>query len=658
TFYDANAGVYRYGAGDTRVGLRYTMSEVESQFKWSGEAFLTLPTSVDEGDRLVRAFVSKKTGWGAAGYIDFLMGKYSVRINSSYYNGNGIIKQIDFPLNTFWYNGTAGLTGITPNGNVINSSQANVGFGISRNFIFNSNIFAEYFSHNIFAENGKGKSIGNFAAGATVYQRQNLDLKLGVDMPLGEIRPNMGFFFDLRMNGVIGGRRVVVETRPILSEEEPALAPGRKPFFRKEGVVYSRIREPIRDTVIIIDGSPSMLGRGLVAGQEGEEVLSGINEFVTMLIDSLKNNSNISLITFADDVTSLSWRSINESKKEDILNSFRDVPDLMNIKTDELEADQQRPWKEMLEEAIDKAYQELKSFERSDYNKIHLQRIIVFSDGLDDSVQPHNITDALNMLNRRYQLDRDDKRYFYYMHTNPSGEGTTLDENIIRFVEKENGKVFRSLDIGNADQQTLSELKYNGIERRPALAYESQLTRLAILDVNTKGRGVLRTPMINAFNSVFDHNEFFLIKPQTEVQGIMINEGLIGDQDPEDSDLVRVGRRLGVDYVVYGEIIRYDIDRAKGLYLPYIFGLPKTDMRVEVAIRLIDVAEGTLEYVKIISATASRGDGIVFFPGEKENKMKQLSGIDLAELQANLMEKWAVELRDSMFEDRSVIITQ
>ncbi len=657
SFYDANAGVFRYGAGDTRIGLKYTTPNLETEFNWGIEAFYTVPTGFDQGDRLVRAFASENGGFGGAFYADFNWKKWDAKINGGYYHAGGRIKEIVDPLNTFWYNTLDGIYGISPRGKTIQSSQANFGFGLGRSFLFGTRIFGEYYSYNVFAQNGDGKSLGNIAAGLTLYKKTGFDLKMGLDYPLGEIRPNPGLFLDVRMNGIIGGRRVLVPVTPIISEEEPSLVPGRKPFFRREGVVYSRVREPIRDTIFIIDASPSMLGRGVIEGNRGEDVAKNIIDFVQVLIDSTSNNSNITLITFSDEINSLSWRSIDESKKEEIKNSVRDIPDQMNVKTDAMEQNQAgRRWKEMLEEAIIKGYEELASFRRSDYNKIHLQRIIVFSDGIDESTSRHDLQSGFNSILRRYQPNRDDFRFAYYLHTNPRGEGSRVDDNIITFIEKENGKVFRSLDISNIDQEFVSELQYNGIERRSSLRYQSQLTRMAVLDFNTKGLGNIRQPLIEAFNSVFDYNEYFVVKPQNEVQSIMSNEGITTSRQPELRDLVRVGRRLGVDYVIYGEVIDYKIDRTKGLHVPYLFGLPKTEMSIVVAIRLIDVAEGTLEFVRTINASSSIRDGIVVFPRSKENKMKQISGLELSNLQTKLMENWARRLRENMFEDRSIIM--
>ncbi|MFC1556551.1 CsgG/HfaB family protein [candidate division KSB1 bacterium] len=659
TYYDANQSVFRYGAGDTRVGFRFAPANVETQFNWSAEVFAGLPTGFDSGDRLVRAFASKKINWGGALYTDFIWNTWTAKVNATYFHAGGRIREITDPFNSFWYDTINGVYGISPNGEIIQSSQANVGVGLSRNFFFNTSLFSEYYSYNIFAQNGDGKSLGNFTAGMNIVQKQGFDLKLGIDMPLGELRPNPGFFIDLRMNGIIGGRRVLVQTEPIISEEEPSLVPGRKPFFRRGGVVYSRVRDPIRDTVFIIDGTPSMLGRGTLEGSEGEDVTNTVTEFIQTLIDSIKENSNISVISYSDEVTNLSWRTIDESKKEEVKNSVNDIPDQMNTKADELEqrAQQSVPWQEKLEEAIARGYEDLAAFERSDYNKIHLQRIIIFSDGLDESTMAHDLEAGFRSLQRRYQLSRDDFRFIYYLHTQPRGEGARLDDNVMTFVEQENGKVFRTVDISSEADDLLQQLNFNGIDQTEALRYQSQITSMAVLDFNTKGLANIKEPLIKAFNTVFDYNDYFVIKPQGEIGAVRANEGLDTGRQPDLADLVRVGRRLGVDYVVYGEILNYQMNREGGLYIPYFIGLPKTELSMDVAIRLVDVAEGTLGFVRTVSASASRSDGFLIFPSSKENRLRQLSGVELAELQMRLMENWSRELRESMFEDRTVVIS-
>jgi len=658
SYYDAHDGTYRYGAGDTRIGLRYTAPNLETEYNFGFEAFYSLPTGFNEGERLVRAFASKSGSWGGNFYTDFQWTHYSVKVNGGYYHAGGKYKRITNPLNTFWYHTLNGINGITPKGQLIQSSQAYVGIGLSRNFFMGTRLFGEYVSHTVFTREGDGKSLGNVAAGLSLYNRGGIDLKIGADIPLGEIRPNKGFFLDVRLNGIIGGRRIVIPIEPIVAEEEPALSFGRKPFFRREGIIYSRVRDPVHDTVIIIDGTPSMLGRSTLEGNRGEDVVKNVIDFAQTLIDSTSEGSNISLISYSDVVSSLSWRSIDDLKKEEVKNSLRDVPDDMNQKADELEnRDAAMPWREMLQEAIVHAYEELAVFKRSDYNRIHLQRIIVFSDGIDESTMPKKLEPGFNNISRRYQVTRNDFRYFYYIHTNPKSEGAKIDESIIKFGEKENGKTFRSTDIANIGEEFMGELDYNGIEQRSTLRYQSQITKMAVLDFNTKGLGNFGAPLVDAFKSVFDNNEYFVLSPQMDVEAVLSNEGLVPNQQYELSDILRVGRRLGVDYVVYGEIVKYEITRGKGIFVPFLVGFPRTEMYIEVAIRLIDIAEGTLSYVSTISAKISRSDGITAFPRTRENKMNQLSGVQFTELQRKLMESWAKKLRESMFEDRTIVVS-
>ncbi len=657
-FYDANEGVFRYGAGDTKIGLKFAAPNVESQFNYAVEGYMTVPTGFDDGDRIVRNFAIGKTSWGVNFYTDLLWQKWSAKISGGYFNAAGRAEKISDTENTFWYSVLNGVTGISPRGEVINSAQSHIGFGVGRDFFFGSKLFAEYVSNNIHVNTGDGKSLGNIAGGISVLNREGLKVNVGFDMPLGTQRPGMGFFGSIRMNGIIGGRRIIVTPTPTLAEEEPTLAPGAKPFFRREGLVYSRVRSPITDTIFIIDATPSMLGRNSV-GERGEEVARGVIDFIQILIDSTQANSNVSLITFNDEVTSLSWRNIDDAKKEEIKNSVRDVPDEISAKADEIENRAGTyQWQELLEQAILKGYEELDAFQKSDYNRIHLKRVIVFSDGIDESTRTHNLRAGFDSIVRRYQITRDDYRYFYFVHTNPKTEGAKINDRIITFVEQEDGKLFRSTDIANVGEEFVGDFSFNRIEGTSGLRYQSQITKIAVLDFNTAGQGNFRNPLIDAFKSIFEFNEYFVVSPQNEVRNSMARAGVTVDQKLDQRKLMQIGRGLGVDYVVYGEVVDLRTERGKGLHIPYFFGLPKTEMSIEVAIQLINVSDGTLAYVDRITAQSSHREGVSFFPTSRENKMNQLSGLDIEKLQIRLMENWARRLRDSMFEDRTIIIEQ
>lgn len=654
SFLDQSAGAFRYGAGDTRIGIRYATPNIpDAEYNMSADLYYSFPSGFDEGDRIIRVFSSERGGIGANYYMDFNWNKWTAKFNGGYFHGGGRVNKITNPQTTFWYDTLNGVHGLTPNGQSIQSSQFSIGFGVGRSFLFNTRIFGEYFSQTVLAATGDGKSLGNIAGGLAVYQRPGLDIKFGVDMPLGEVRPNTGFFLDIRMNSIIGRRRRLPPPPPVNPLDEPALAPGRKPFIRREGVLYSLSSPPIRDTVFLIDGTPSMIGRGVGGGQTGEEVLRGIIEFVQTLIDSIPNGSNIALISYNNEVTTISWQNIDDSKKDEIKNSVRDIPDLMNVKTDQIETNPSvlLP-REQLEAGMIQAYRQLETFKASDYNKQHIQRVILFSDGIDESALPHNIVTGLDAIQRRYLLNRDDFRFFYYIHTNPNTEAR-IDDNIIAFSEREDGKIKRSIDINNVDEVLIEELKYNGVEGQSALNYLSQISKMAILEFNTRNLGNFSGQLVNAFSSVFDNNEYFVLTPRSDILAVMESEGIRQNQKIVISDMVRLGKRLGVDYVVYGEVLDYRITRGRGIHIPYLFGLPKTVAEIEVAIQLVSVADGTLKFVESISASSDKGEGILLFPTSRENKMNQLSGLEQAELRDALMKNWAEKLRDSMFQDLS-----
>ena len=277
---------------------------------------------------------------------------------------------------------------------------------------------------------------------------------------------------------------------------------------------------------------------------------------------------------------------------------MRDIPDDMNVAADRLETGGgTMRWQEQLEVSMVEAYKQLEFFKKSNYNRQHLQRVILFSDGIDESTISHSLAREFDIIKRRYQISRDDFRYFYYIHTNPQIEGARIDENIITFAESEDGKIKRAVDINNVGEEFIGELAYNSVEGSNVLQYLSQISKMAVLDFNTGDFGSFCEPLVAAFRSVFDYNPYFVLTPQADVSAITESEGIRKNQKMVLKDMVKIGKRLGVDYVVYGEVVKHKIERGKGIYVPYLFGLPKTAMEMEVAIKLINVSDGTLAFV-------------------------------------------------------------
>ena len=144
------------------------------------------------------------------------------------------------------------MYGIGPSGEIIQSSQFHIGDGLGKNFFFGTKIFGEYYSQNILVKEGSGKSLGNIAGGITIYKKPGVDIKLGGDMPLGEIRPNTGFFLEVRLNSIIGGSRRLLAPAPVNTLEELAFETGVKTFIKSEGVLYSVQSTPVRETIFVI----------------------------------------------------------------------------------------------------------------------------------------------------------------------------------------------------------------------------------------------------------------------------------------------------------------------------------------------------------------------------------------------------------------------
>ncbi len=651
SMFDKSRGLQRYGAGDTRIGLKFGDSNENQRIFYSIEPYLCLTTGFSEGDHLIRDFTIDKTSWGLNGYMDFKFNKGVVVFNGNYYSSGSKIEELLPAEEIFWYPMQNSFQGISRQDRTVRSKQAGFGIGGEINIPFGRRIFGEYRSTIILPDKGESRSIAQTAFGMNIINRENLVIKLGVEKALGSgtNQAGMGYFLNMKFNGIFGGRRDEPRTPP-LSEELPALVPGRKPFIRREGVVFSRERSPIKDTVFLIDGSPSMIGRGLDPDNQGDNVLRNVIQFVQTIIDSAEDRSNISLVVFGDKISSLNWRDINESKREDIKNSIRDIPDIITQFADDLETNPKTGDLEKIASGFDQVYKELESFRRGDYNRIHLQRIIVFSDLVNDSNKPWGELRDLQGIQRKYRINSNDFRFLYFVQSNVQGNEKVPNE-IISIVEKENGRIYRKTDVSDANMISVDQLRFNNIHRSSMFRYLSQVTKVAVLPFNTKGMAAISDELTKSFESVYDFNEYFTLVPQNKVRQVMRSEGINFSQKIEYTDAQRIGKAVGADYIVIGEVVTFKVDRGGGIYVPYLIGFPKTKIEMAVAISLIDVREGTLSYVDVIRANHSFSRGINFFARNKENKNTHLTALDYQKLQDTLLKKWKDNLRKLMFED-------
>jgi len=655
TFVDMKRENFRYGASDTKLGIKIGYPGRNSNFNASVELYYLLPTGFSEGDRLVRSFSFGKGALGINNAVEFNFNRFNFLVNLGYFHYPTLYDKI--PENKFlvWYPSLEGYQGLTSDGEIISSRQISIGIGGELDVIFNRKLFFEYRSSTILTKRGDSQTIGKFAGGVTLTTGDNFIVKLGYETSTIDIEPKSSFFLDVRLNSVFKSRKVRGPTVPTITER-PALEAGAKPFFVKEGVVFSKTREPINDTILLIDASPSMIGRGLDPNNRGENVLRDIVEFTQTVIDSIQENSNISLITYSNTVNILSWRSVNEARRKDIKNSIKDIPDeAIRIATqyeNEQSANQQF---ELVAEAILRAYEELESFKRGDYNRIHLQRIILFTDGIyDGEFDLSKFKSDIEALLRRYNINRDDFRYFYYVFTNVRGE-EKVNYDLVSLVEEENGKVFRKVDVNNRDHITLGGLNYENISSKEIFRYFSQITRLAILPFNSKGNTGIGSYLTGSFREVFDYNQYFQLAPQDEVIRVLENYGIKPGEKLKLEMLQKIGKQLDADYVVYGELLNFEERKSTRFFIPYLISFPTTSLSVTVAINLINVADGSLAYVSNISTSKSKSRGISFFPSSKEDRTKTLDAIEKENLNKELVSKWINKVLGAMFEDVSVI---
>jgi hypothetical protein len=308
-----------------------------------------------------------------------------------------------------------------------------------------------------------------------------------------------------------------------------------------------------------------------------------------------------------------------------------------------------------LVEAISRAYEELSSFQRGDYNRIHLQRIIIFTDGIYDGYfEEGEYARRLGAILRRYSINRDDFRYFYYVFANVRG-AEKVDYDMISFIEDENGKTFRKIDVNNREHIQISDLNFEQVSTKEIFRYKSQITKLAILPFNTSGKTAISSAMTNGFKEVFEHNRYFQMIPIREVERILENFGFKPEEKLRLADVQKIGRQLGVDYVVYGELLDYQERRSSKFYIPFLISFPQTSMKMTVAINLINASDGSLAYVANISSDKSKSRGVSLFPSSKEDKNSTLDAIEKEKLRSELISNWISNVLEALFEDVSVI---
>lgn len=654
TYFDINQSSYKYGSGDTKIGLKIGTGRPDAGIDMAFDAYYTFSTGFSEGTRLIRRFSADKNTWGGNVFFDFNFDRFSIKVNGGYDNNGGKAVSLPGAYTAFWYPVISGTLGLTEQGEILRSNQYNFGFGGDIRLFNRLRFFGEYKSNRITSKESGSINLGTSFFGLTFGNREKLTAKVGYLLPFGDNQTDSGLMFSLRFNGLFSERRRERELPvPVISEEQPATIPGRKPFFSRQGVYFSGARKPVLDTVFLIDISPSMIGRGLL-DDVGSNVLTDLPNFINTLIDSTLSGSNIAIVIFGNEVTSLTWSDISEEKKSEIKRALNDVPDNAREFAQSVENSEIEGTVEDFIGGVDKTYEILDDFKRADYNRMHLQRIILFTDDIrDDSTEDVNIESKLLSLVRKYDINRKDFKYFYYLLTNRE-TAKRLKEYIINFVEKEDGSIFREVNFAQKEE-LLPRLNYNQIEYESIFKYLSQITSIGVVSFRTNDKFSIGKQLTESFKSVFDYNEYFKITNQVGVDRAVENIGLNVSDKIEITEAQRVGKELGVDYIATGEVIDFQINRESGFYIPRVIGFPKTEMSLNVAINLIDVSDGSLVFVEIIPAKYSFRRGMSFLPSTREDKTRYLSTLEKDVLQNQLLQKWADNLKGRMFEDITVI---
>lgn len=657
TMVDRFAGGQRYGAGDTKFALRTGTADEIAPINLAGEVYYIVPIGFNEGTRLIRQFSVGHGSLGANFFSTFRMTRLTAHANVGYNHNGGRIRKLPARGSAFYYPILDGTVGIGRDTRVYTTSQANIGFGGDYHLFGKFAFFGEYTSSHLIPQKGEHLSLGNTAFGITYGNPDGFQFKLGYVKPSGSLQSGGGFIFELRLNDVFGRGRAWQLPPPTKPSLLPALTPGQKPFFRREGVLFAGTKDPVHDTVFLIDVSPTMIGRG-IGSIRGENVLADLPNFINALIDSIPEGSNIALVTFANTVKSLIWSRITRDKKTDIQRAANDVPDEASVIARRFEAQRGAyPTVEDLVGGVTKAYQNLVSFKRGDYNRIHLQRLILITDDIaDDSAHVAELGRGFEMIHRLFGVNNEDFRFMYYLLANREA-GKSVPQHVATFVEQEDGAVIREFDPTRREE-VIPRLNYNQKEELPSFKYSSQLSRIAIIPFKTRGKSDFGNELTKSFKSIFENNAYFVLAEQNTVDRLVQISGLSSKEKISVGEAQKIGMQLGVDYIALGEIKDFQVSRDKGLYVPYVAGLTKTDVQIAVGIDMVDVANGALVYSDVINASQDARGGINVFASSREDRSNYLSSINRDRLQQNLLASWRGKVIDRMFQDITTIRRQ
>ena len=107
----------------------------------------------------------------------------------------------------------------------------------------------------------------------------------------------------------------------------------------------------------------------------------------------------------------------------------------------------------------------------------------MFTDDIADDSDDRDIESRVSKVARKYSINRDDFRFFYYLLTNQE-TAKRVEEYVINFVEQEDGAVFREVNFAQREE-LLPRLDYNQTESKPILQYLSQITSIGVIGFNT-----------------------------------------------------------------------------------------------------------------------------------------------------------------------------
>ena len=93
TYFDINQSSYKYGSGDTKIGVKIGTGRPDTGIDMAFDGYYTISTGLNESSRLIRRFSANKNTWGGNVFVDFNFNRFSVKVNGGYHDNGGKVSK-------------------------------------------------------------------------------------------------------------------------------------------------------------------------------------------------------------------------------------------------------------------------------------------------------------------------------------------------------------------------------------------------------------------------------------------------------------------------------------------------------------------------------------------------------------------------------------